>query len=311
MGDLPDLFVRIDGPGVKHGRIDLSDLARISADLQKIIYRIARVLRGEPGTKAGHPEADIGRLCALELVGLEASSVGLPLTLAERERPFQGQDLGAAALDALVEGLDRIADENEGLPQGWDMGVVQGLRDLGRDLGRGKSVIVFTRTWNGQQKTAHLTPEVRDRIVDRIRGTVPDRREVVGQLMMADFDVAHRRCRIDPAFGPSVECRFGEELEDVVLSFLRSYVRATGEAELDLYGHIQRLHILDLEPVEPPSAAESSGFWDAIDIDELSRVQQISPFRDAAEYAAATWESDEELDEFMEELRRDRKAAAG
>lgn len=301
-----DLHLFIEGPRVPSGRVNLADLARITGDLQTALNRIGRVLRGTPGKRAGGPERDIRALCALELVAIESGSVGLPMMLAERERPLPTEDFGVLALESLLDGLQAVQDERE-LPASWDTGVLEAVRDLGTGLGRETASILFTRRGRRGSRTVRYTEDIRHRLSARVPALPADRREFVGQLLMADFDRAHLRCRIDPPTGRSIECRFDEALEDVVLRHLRLQVRVTADAEVDEYDRVKYICIATLEPLDGP-AWGSGDFWTAPGIAELQQEQAIQPVEDLRTLAAPTWASDEELEEFLDMVRRSRSA---
>jgi hypothetical protein len=48
----------------------------------------------------------------------------------------------------------------------------------------------------------------------------------------------------------------------------------------------------------------------SLTIDELARLQHVEPVRDPAELSSDFWESDEELDAFLADLRASRSASA-
>lgn len=49
--------------------------------------------------------------------------------------------------------------------------------------------------------------------------------------------------------------------------------------------------------------------WSATTLDDLARAQHATPIRDPHELAADIWESDDELDAFLADLRAARNAS--
>ena len=68
-----------------------------------------------------------------------------------------------------------------------------------------------------------------------------------------------------------------------------------------MVGTVESVSEQPREPVPSPAAAMS--------IEELARAQGAAPVLDAHELAADIWESDEELDAFLADLRASRDAS--
>ena len=121
---------------------------------------------------------------------------------------------------------------------------------------------------------------------------------VDGLLEMADFKPKDRKCRIDPAFGVSVMCSFGEEHENAVYALLRRPVRVHGFATLRPdTGRIESIEIAGIEPL--PSL--EGNFFTAPTIHQLAAAQGIGPLRSVESLAGGIAE-DEDLDEFLSEI---------
>jgi hypothetical protein len=294
------LTITLTGPGIGEGRLALAELVHVGRNLQAALERIALVLRGEATSlKPGRRPADVTGLCRFDLVGFRGGSAVLELELAGAERPFEIMDLGEAALDRMVEGLQRVS-EGPSLPPGWDTGVLVAWRELGSIFDRGVDHIEVARAKRTGVSVVRYTPAVRDQIVQRIRGPMHDLLTVEGRLLMADFDEAHRRCRVHPSYGPPVACIFREDQREAILDLLTKYVRVVGQAERDEeHGRVRVVTISDIEPIEVPGDPGGADFWEHPSVEELAQRQAVRPVERPEDLAADVWESDSELEEFL------------
>lgn len=305
------LTIKLAGPGVGEGRLALAELVHVGRNLQAAVERIALVLRGEAKSlKPGRRPADVMDLCRLDLVGFRGGSAVLELELGGAERPFEVMDLGEAALDRMVEGLRRVS-EGPTLPAGWDAGVLMAWRELGSVFERGVDHIEVRRAKREAVSVVQYTRSVRDQIVQRIRGPVRDLVTVEGRLLMADFDEAHRRCRVHPPYGPPVTCIFQDAQREAILDLLTKYVRVVGQGERDEgQGRVRAVKIADIEPVEIPGNREGFGFWEHPSVEDLARRQAVRAIERPEDLAADLWESASELDEFLTDTYRTREAGS-
>lgn len=305
------LTIKLAGPGVGEGRLALAELVHVGRNLQAAVERIALVLRGEARSlKPGRRPADVTDLCRLDLVGFRGGSAVLELELGGAERPFEVMDLGEAALDHIVEGLQRVS-QGPSLPAGWDAGVLMAWRELGSIFERGVDHIEVRRAKREAVSVVQYTRAVRDQIVQRIRGPVRDLVTVEGRLLMADFDEAHRRCRVHPPYGPPVTCIFQDAQREAILDLLTKYVRVVGQGERDEgQGRVRAVKIADIEPVEIPGNREGFGFWEHPSVEDLARRQAVRAIERPEDLAADLWESASELDEFLTDTYRTREAGS-
>jgi len=304
----PALSMRLTGPGVGEGRLALGELVHLGRHVQATLERIALVLRGETrSVRPGRRPADVTDLCRLDLVGFRGGSAILELDLAAAERPFVELDLGEAALDRLVEGVERLSDSPT-LPSGWDEGVLLSWRELGSVFERGVERIEMRRAKHDATRVVEYTRVVRDRVVQRIRGPLKDLVTVEGRLLMADFDAARQRCRVHPPYGAPVPCVFREEQRETVLDLLTKYVRVVGQGEREEeQGRLRVVRIADIEPLAVPGDEEGADFWEHLSVDELAQRQGVGPVQSAQDLRADLWESDAELEEFLVETYRARE----
>lgn len=308
----PALTIKLTGPGIGEGRLALAEVVHVGRNLQAALERIALVLRGEAKSlKPGRRPADITELCRFDLVGFRAGSAILELELSGAERPFEIMDLGEAALDRMVEGLQRVS-EGPSLPAGWDTGVLVAWRELGSILDRGVDRIEVSRTKQHAVSVVHYTRTVRDQIVQRICGPMHDSITIEGRLLMADFDEARRRCRVHPSYGPPVACVFREDQREAILELLTKYVRVVGQAERDEeQGRVRVVKIADIEPIEIPGDADGGNFWEHPSVEGLAQRQAGRAIERPEDLAADVWDSDAELDEFLADTYRARETGSG
>lgn len=305
----PALRIRVAGPGVRPGRLALADLMHVGRQLQTAVERIALVLRGgATSLRPGRRPAEVVELCRLDLVGFGSGSAILELDLAGPERPFPAWDLGETALDCLVRGLQELGESSE-LPAGWDSGVLVAWRELGSLLDRGVERVEIERSGRGVSTRSVFTQEIRDRIVRQIRAPVQNLIAVEGRLLMADFDETRLRCRIHPPFGTPATCSFREDQREAVLELLTKYVRVVGEAEMDEQGRVRPLKIADIEPINPPGETQAyPAFWEHPTVEDLAITQGVSPIQRIEGLAANLWNTDEDLQAFLDDIYSARDA---
>jgi hypothetical protein len=182
-------------------------------------------------------------------------------------------------------------------------------RELGTVFERGVNQIEVRRVRQSVVSVGQYTREVRDRIVQRIRGPLRDRVTVEGRLLMADFDEARRRCRIHPPYGLPVPCIFGDEQREAILELLTKYVRVVGQGERDEEpDRVRLVKIVDIEPVEIPGDREDFAFWEHPSVDRLAERQGVRAIERMQTLSTNFWDSDSELEEFLTDTYRSREA---
>lgn len=302
--------IRLEGPAVAEGRIAVDDLILVAGQVQRAVERIALVLRGEQGVRPGRRPRKVEELTRLALVALRPGSVTLELDLVEAKRPLETMDLGREAIERLVQGLGMLLG-GAPPPPGWDAGVLLAVKEVGTVLRRGVERIDLEARHDGISHRARLDARTIEAVGRLVREPTRNLRTVEGRLLMADFKESATRCRIHPPMEPPVECTFDEAHRQAVLDAMTRYVRVTGEAEVDEpTGRIRVLEIADLEilDVEPEGPAGPYPFWEPLGLDELAQIQGVGPVRDPDSLTAPIWESDEELERFLDETYRARRS---
>jgi hypothetical protein len=274
--------------------------------LQTAVDRVARVLGGEVSSVPGRRPQLIRSACALEVVALNEGSFEMAIDLRRDQLALAGMDVGQAALEKLVSGLASLARDGEGLPSGYDVGVLAAWRETSTLFGHGlEAVDLHLRTAHGRFDVVY-DAQVHARVAARIKGPVQNLRTLEGRLMMADFKELGRRCRIHPPVGPPVPVEFDESLADAVYDSLRSSVRVTGEAEEDAHtGCIRLLRLRDIERLAVETGTQSlspEDFWRDPTVEELAAEQGLlvpQALDNMVGAAADLWESDEEFVQFV------------
>lgn len=303
----PVLTLRAKGPATEGGRIVLSDLLQLGKNIQTAVERVARVLVGQADSrKPGRKPKEILSSCPLEVVALRCGSFEIALDL-PRDK-FENMDLGVAAIEKLVGGMESVATNGELLPPGYDAGVLHSLKDMGRVIGRGIDEIeVETRTQR-LKRSFTFDREFHGRITAKIRGPVTRLRAIEGRLLMADFRSDAERCRIHPPVGDPVICQFDEALEETVYEYLRSFVRVTGETREDpATGRISSIMIKDIEPISLEGTdfekITADEFWREIPLEQLAREQGVTPvrqFEDVWGKGSDLWADAEDFEAFLD-----------
>src|SRR5205823_12408927 len=125
------LEIRIDGPGVKPGRIALPVLFTICREVQQAVNRQAQAIESKATGKSIREEA-VAQECKLELVGLREGSTILEFAPASKQRALipQMESLGIEAVTAVAAAL-RAVNQKRGPWQPPDSRVLDALEELG------------------------------------------------------------------------------------------------------------------------------------------------------------------------------------
>lgn len=305
------------------GRIPVAHLQSFLTALNQVLQRTARVLQdGGDSVRRGQPPQALRQGVELTLVmlthGSDAAVLGFDRTQTSPSLP--GMDLGLEAMDRAVQGLASVQEEElaEDLPVGCDDGVLSAWRDAGKLLGQGVDNIEFTLAGEASTVRASLTPVGVARLERRLKEPEVLRQALEGRLLMGDFKESDTRCRVHPALGDPVECRFRDGLQDDVLRNLTRFVRVEGEAMLDPgTGRIRRFVIDSVESIsedgqEFAGAPVAQSFWDTASLEELALSQSVGPMRNV-ESLFHTWPGEEHdrFEELVAELRRTGTETAG
>jgi hypothetical protein len=308
----PLLQLKVEGPGVRSGGIDVPELLKICEHVQSTVNRKAEALEGQRSLRPGPITSAVRKECTLRLIALKKGSVTLSFAQAKPQLPLPGAGtFGQEVVEGVATDLKALFRKPKGLlDEGFDPGVLDSLKNLG-DVLQGKSITRME--WvvpkgNGRKTAvkAIYNKTVHERVIERI---IVPRREttaIEGILEMADFRESDKRCRIHPPVGSPVLCSFDAEKEEEVYAVLRKPVKVQGEAILDPHTkRIELIHIKKIIPLEPLSLG-ASAFFSGKSIEELAALQGVKPLQNVGVLAGGL-PADENLDELIEEIYRDRE----
>ena len=257
----PLLEIRFVGEAIERGRLPVAHLANFLDSWRKVVQRTGRVLRGEArSVRPGQPPQDLKSELEFELVtfGGERDSASLGLERRLENASFPELDFGLAVVQSAIGGLKGISGRNlaEAFPKGMDPGVLRAWRDAGVLLGQGVQTIEFTLNDTAGTVQSALTPDVLERIRERLTRPSVNIRKIEGRLLMVDFTGREAKCRVHPADGEPMECLIDEERKEAVLANMLEDVLITGEVRMDTAtGKISNITIQDIERLDKPDGA--------------------------------------------------------
>src|SRR5712692_10500725 len=228
--------VKLEGPGVKPGRVRLDDFLRLGQEVLRAVERVSLVLQGSAESqRAGRRPQDIRSAISLDVVEVTHGSPSAVIRF-ERSEPqvsIPDTDLGLDAFEKFVHGLSVLISNGEAYPAGYDAGVLLAIRDAGRLFDRGVDRIEFSLAHHVRPLRVVYDRDGYTRIQKRILGPQINKRTIEGRLLMADFKERGSRFRVHPSSGDPVICLFDESLRDEVYRSILHFVRVTGEAKED------------------------------------------------------------------------------
>lgn len=311
--------VKLEGPGVKPGRVRLDDFLRLGQEVLRAVERVSLVLQGSTESqRAGRRPQDIRTSISLDVVEVTHGSPSAVIRF-ERSEPqvsIPDTDLGLEAFEKFIQGLRVVTSESEAYPTGYDAGVLLAIRDAGRLFDRGVDRIEFALDHHTRSSRVVYDRNGYTRIQKRIVGPQLNKRTIEGRLLMADFKERGSRLRVHPSSGDPVICLFDDSLRDEVYRSILHFVRVTGEAKEDsISKKIVSIQISDIERIESkedqatealPSGAPLPGdFWQAMSFDELAAAQGVGPITNI-DALVGTWpgEVNDGFEESIQKLRQ-------
>lgn len=296
----PVLTLKVDGPGIRSGRIAVPDLIRICQEAQSAMTRQAEAIEGRKTVHPGPTTMLIQHECTLELIGIRKGSTNLDFGLAKAQRPLPFDDVrmfGSEVVEELADTIKSLGNGNK--KRDLDAGVLQSIYDLGSIMEGGRiTALDWIAPKPGKKRLlGSLNKKVRERAATRLSGPRFKFTQLDGVLDMADFSRRDRRCRIDPAIGAPVICTFSPEYEQEIQALLRQPVRITGLGRI--LPHSDRVDSLEIQTINPlPSLSLGEGnFALSANIEQLVAAQGVKPLRDASVLAGVL--ADDEVDDFI------------
>jgi hypothetical protein len=310
------LTIRFEGPEVKPGRMRLDDFIQAAREFSACAKRVALALQQAPSAAKGRRPDDIVEALSLDIVGF---THGSPAAVAHLERT-DGQmmmelaDFGEQTYRSLIEGIEAAGGPGEALPQGFDLGVLMKLRDIGKLFNKGVNRMEFTLNHRARPVRASFDLQKCDRIRQRIEKPEAQRQTIEGRLLMADFKESGRQLRVHPAVGQPVICKFPESLSAEVEECIRHFVRVSGTMDYHPTGEPRWLNITNIEQIDEPTASAlaeggadwSYDYWENLPAAEYARRQGVQPVSDfSVLFGAGQAEDWEGFDEAVERWREE------
>jgi len=316
----PFFVIKLEGPGVKPGRVRLEDFLRLGQEMLRAVERVALVLQGSAESqRAGRRPQDIRAAVSLDVVGVTHGSPSAVIRFerSDTQLAIPDADLGLQAFEKFLQGLRVVTSGGDAYPSGYDAGVLLAVRDAGRLFDHGVDRIEFTLNHRAEPLRALYHRDGYARVQQRIIGPQLNKRTIEGRLLMADFKEGGSRLRVHPSSGDPVICLFSDSLRDEVYRSILHFVRVTGEAKEDpVFNKIVSITISDIERIEAkedqameilPSGAPLPGdFWQAMSFDELAAAQGVRPMTNI-DAIVGTWPGDVD-DGFEESVHKLRQA---
>ena len=308
-GPKPILRLKIDGPGMRKGRIPIPELILVCKEAQNAINKQAEALRKKKTYHPGPIDHSIQEECTLELIAIHGNSpttLDFDLRKPQRALDFR-EEFGTIAIREVAK---TIAGLRKKSADGFDPGVLLRLYSL---TGAISPKLISRIDWitpghNGHERTisAAITKTVRTNVAKRLSSPRKAPVEVDGVLEMADFKKEDYKCRIDPPIGLPVLCTFDPQRADEIYSLLRKYVRVKGEGTIHPYtDKIELMHIGEIIPLSPMALSDQSFFANP-SIGDLMAANNVQPLNDLSVLAGGI-PPDEDVDEMLRVIYDARK----
>jgi|SRR5437588_1211318 len=304
-GSKPVLQLKVDGPGIRKGRVPVPELVRICREAQDAINRQAEALRKRKTYHPGPVGHSIQEECTLELIGIHGNSpTTLDFDLRKPQRALAfSEEFGEKAIRQIIAGLRKRTD-------GVDPGVLLRMYTMSEVI---TPKLISRIEWIAPSRNGHdgkasaaITKAVRNRLAKQLSTPRKTLVEVAGVLDMADFKPEDFRCRIDTPIGASVDCTFDPLKADDVQRLLRKNVRVKGEGTINPYtDKVAVLHISEITPASLQVLADQSFFGNP-SLAELVAASNAQPLHDPSVLAGGI-PDEEDVDLMLKEIYEARK----
>jgi len=283
------LTVKLEGPAVAGGEIELRRLTQFGDLFQRMLDRVAAAYLSQEDDfgEAKAPRQET----ALRVVSVEKGSFVLGLELQPSHQPDLFE-VGLKALEALVGGLDLIHHDSPDLPPGYDQTVLSFWREIGSNVFKGgiERIELELKSPTSSRQVSYDYP-LYQKVVGRI--IPPKIRKIVlkGRLMIVNFKPDSRRCRLYLDEGGYVSCVFESEIAQEIQEAMRHHVRIWGTSKMDATTkrigelNVQGVTILkraedEIEGVRGPieTADDMTEYADLDDLDEVSDYLLLKNF---------------------------------
>ncbi len=300
----PVLRLKVDGPGIRKGRVPVPELVRICREAQDAINRQAEALKKRKTYHPGPVGHSIQEECTLELIGIHGNSpttLDFDLRKPQRALAFT-EEFGEKAIREIIAGLRKRT-------AGFDPGVLLRMYKMSEVI---TPKLISRIEWSAPSRNGHngkasatITKAVRNRLAKQLSTPRKTIVEVAGILDMADFKPEDFRCRIDTPIGASVECTFDPSKADQVQKLLRKNVRVKGEGTIHPY--TDKVEVLRISEITASlEGLEDQSFFTNPSLEELLAASNVKPITDPS--VLAGWvPDDEDVDEMVKHIYESRK----
>ncbi len=316
----PLLTISISGPEVKPGRIAVPVLLKICQEAQAAINRQAEANEAKKSDKPGTEV--VRRECTLELIALKKGSTTLDFAQANRQGSLI-PEMAALSIEAAsaVANTLRAASRKRGNWKPPDQGVLDAIDELGSIFDEGiDKVNWIVPQQNGHKKTvAEFVPATLRRVKrfkqgafhlkgeDKPQFGVPVTPPTVaptqaqpsstqGSFLEGMLEAVEGKVRITPALGPALTLTYSADKSANILEALHKPVRVKTDPTAR--------RVVDIMVTEGAGLFDTASFFSSKTIEQLIAEQHIEPIADISVLSGAI--PDEDLDEFVAEIYRDR-----
>ncbi|HUP70812.1 MAG TPA: hypothetical protein VM142_13505 [Acidimicrobiales bacterium] len=267
------LALRLVGGQQRDGEIPLVDLAKIAAETQVLVRRLARSITDRSGP--GRTPAHLEELTQLLLVGIHGGSTVLEIAGPQMEAQLDlgevALDAGAQAVEALLDGIDAIR-RGGSLPGPYDDITIRSLdawlATVGETAGEFEiEATVANREWRIPRTVVEGAREALVRPAPP-SSAQPARSQVV-EGVLYDANLHTGRYVIEDDMGHAIALETSIFTSEHVAPLLGQRVRAEGTPRLDEGGRLQAIEASVLLPATEIEGLDSEAFWRNIELDEL------------------------------------------
>lgn len=315
------LKLKVNGPGIRPGRIPIPDLLVICKEAQLAVTRQAEALLGGNSLRPGPAHDNVRIECTLELFAIGKGSATMSFAAPEQTAEFRAefqQELAGLSEEvkfprlsemAVHEVVQSIQEMEKGDGASAVPGVTRSLQEMGKVLvstgvtsiewivpraaGRKRAAAVFDR-----KVYEHIAPGAQDR-------TRRKPIELDGVLEMADFKESDLKCGIHLPDGHRATCSFETDLADDVFAALRHVARITGTAVINPATKRPEDIQLTAVTVLDPFLAKTDEFIAGASLEQLARAQGVH-VKTAERVPRDVWPENEDVDAFLADIYRRR-----
>lgn len=245
----------LSGPAVTQGSIEWRRLVQFGDSLQRAIDRMAYSLEKEQGARRKFNEVQSDT--RLRLLDTKHGSFEMTLDFLRPPVLFEDYyDLATQAATKLVAGLDwlRGGQNEKGLPDGYDQGVLVVLQEFGRLLSHNIETIDLSISTPSHEITGVYDSYTQAAVRQFINEPEEKIAAITGHLLMVNFGREKYRCHLYFNDNEYISCTFDEDIIDDVNIAVRRLVHAIGIATIDpVTDEIDEFHIKQVMVLDDPA----------------------------------------------------------